>query len=77
MCLIDPVGIQLREALATKPDKYVALARIARELALTAHMYGIGPESPRYEREKELLMGLWWIYKELSGDSTELLNSKL
>jgi len=75
----DPTGVlkRLRDALSSKPDKYIFLALAARELAMTAHGYGIGPESPRYEREKELLMGLWELSKELTGDSMELINSRL
>jgi hypothetical protein len=68
---------RLHEALSSKHDKYIFLALAAHELALTAHAYGIGPESPRYEREKELLMALWALSKELTGDPMELCNPKL
>jgi len=78
MCLKDDEpGKTLRDALSSKPDKYISLALVAFELSMTAHMYGIGPESPRYEREKELLMVLWALSTELRGDDMKLFKSKL
>jgi hypothetical protein len=69
----DPVIKTLREGLTSKPNQYIFLALAAYELAITAHGYGFGPESPRYEREKELLEVLWKFSKELRGSTMELI----